>query len=103
MYPIWGGANPKLVSGRCSAGCMETTRQAIETVYPAFTDLTGLSEYAGRAARDGFTEMMAIRPDQIAIINAAFTPAPELVAQACRIVEACKSQPYAGVLRLAKQ
>jgi citrate lyase subunit beta / citryl-CoA lyase len=74
--------------------------QAIETVYPSFGDLTGLSQYAGRAVRDGFTGMMAIHPDQIAIINAAFTPAPELVAHACGIVEAFKSHPDAGVLNL---
>jgi citrate lyase subunit beta/citryl-CoA lyase len=74
--------------------------QAIETVYAAFRDLTGLSEYAGRAARDGFTGMMAIHPDQIAIINAAFTPAPELIAHARRIVEAFKRHPDAGVLDL---
>ncbi len=32
---------------------------AIETVYPAFRDLDGLERYVARAARDGFTAMLA--------------------------------------------
>ena len=74
--------------------------QAIETVYPAFQDQAGLSEYARRGARDGFTGMLAIHPAQVAIINAAFTPDPELVARARRIVEEFKRHPGAGVLNL---
>jgi citrate lyase subunit beta/citryl-CoA lyase len=74
--------------------------QAIETVYPAFRDQAGLSEYARRGARDGFTGMLAIHPAQVAIINAAFTPDPELVARARRIVEEFKRHPGAGVLNL---
>jgi citrate lyase subunit beta/citryl-CoA lyase len=74
--------------------------QAIETVYPAFRDPTGLSEYAKCGARDGFTGMMAIHPAQVAIINAAFTPDPELVARARRIVEEFRRHPGAGVLNL---
>ena len=74
--------------------------QAIETVYPAFRDQTGLSEYAKCGARDGFTGMLAIHPAQVAIINAAFTPDPALVARARRIVEEFKRHPGAGVLNL---
>jgi len=47
---------------------------AIETVYLNFRDSDGLAAYAVRAARDGFTGMMAIHPCLIAPINAAFTP-----------------------------
>ena len=74
--------------------------QAIETVYPAFRDQTGLSEYAKCGARDGFTGMLAIHPAQVAIINAAFTPDPALVARARRIVEEFRRHPGAGVLNL---
>jgi len=71
---------------------------AIETVYPDFRDLVGLAAYAARGARDGFTGMMAIHPDQIAVINRAFTPnEPEIVA-AQAIVDAFAAQPHAGVL-----
>ncbi len=73
---------------------------AIETVYPALRDLNGLDAYARRAARDGFTAMMAIHPDQIAIINAAFTPDADQIAQARRIVTAFAAAPGAGALQV---
>ena len=74
--------------------------RAIETVYPTFRDQAGLSDYARCGARDGFTGMLAIHPNQVAIINAAFTPGPELVARARRIVEEFNRYPGAGVLNL---
>jgi citrate lyase subunit beta/citryl-CoA lyase len=73
---------------------------AIETVYPAFRDLEGLSRYAARGARDGFTGMMAIHPSQVKIINAAFTPSVELVAHARRVVAEFAKHPGAGVLSI---
>ncbi len=73
---------------------------AIETVYPAFRDLDGLDAYARRAARDGFTGMMAIHPAQIATINAAFTTTDDQVAHARRVIAAFDAAPGAGVLQL---
>ncbi|NYD89954.1 HpcH/HpaI aldolase/citrate lyase family protein [Sphingomonas melonis] len=73
---------------------------AIDTVYPAFRDLDGLAAYARRAARDGFTGMMAIHPTQVAAINAAFTPSAEQVAAAQRIVAAFAASPGAGALQV---
>jgi len=73
---------------------------AIETVYPDFRDLEGLRAYAERGARDGFNGMMAIHPAQVAIINAAFTPSAEAVAQARAIVDAFAANPGAGVLSI---
>ena len=72
--------------------------EAIETVFPAFTDLIGLSAYAGLAARDGFTGMMAIHPAQIEPIHAAFTPSEAAVEQARAIVAAFAANPDAGAL-----
>lgn len=71
---------------------------AIETVYPDFRDPDGLAAYARRGARDGFTGMMAIHPDQIAAINRAFTPSEADVATARAIVDAFAANPHAGVL-----
>jgi len=73
---------------------------AIETVYPAFRDRDGLTKFAARAARDGFTGMLAIHPSQVPIINAAFTPTAEAVARAQRIVEAFAKDPERGVIDL---
>jgi citrate lyase subunit beta/citryl-CoA lyase len=73
---------------------------AIETVYPAFRDLDGLARYAGRGAADGFTGMMAIHPDQVAVINAAFTPSAEAIARAEAVVAAFGAQPGRGAVQL---
>jgi citrate lyase subunit beta/citryl-CoA lyase len=72
----------------------------IETVFPAFEDPTGLDTYARRGLRDGFSGMMAIHPAQVAIINAAFTPATEAVRHARAVVALFDANPGAGVLSL---
>lgn len=71
---------------------------AIETVFPAFSDLAGLAAYASRAARDGFTGMMAIHPTQIAPIQAAFTPSEAAIEAARAIVAAFDASPGVGAL-----
>ena len=73
---------------------------AIETVYPDFRDLDGLAAYAARGLRDGFTGMMAIHPTQLPVINAAFTPTADAIAQAQRIVDLFAANPGAGALQL---
>ena len=72
----------------------------IETVYPAIRDLEGLAAYAARGARDGFQGMMAVHPDQVPVINAAFTPSDDEVAKARAVVDAFAANPGAGVLTL---
>jgi citrate lyase subunit beta/citryl-CoA lyase len=81
--------------GAAAAGVMP-----VETVYPAFKDLDGLAAYAARARRDGFTGMMAIHPDQVAVINEAFTPSGAEVAHAQAVVAAFEANPGAGALSL---
>ncbi len=73
---------------------------ALETVFPDFKNLDGLSAYAIRGRRDGFTGMMAIHPSQIPIINHAFTPSEAEIAHARRVVDAFAANPAAGVLQL---
>ena len=73
---------------------------AIETVYPDFRDLDGLAAYARRAARDGFTGMMAIHPHQVAVINDAFTPTEDQLAHARAVIAAFAENPDAGALQL---
>ena len=72
----------------------------IETVYPAIRDLEGLAAYAARGARDGFVGMMAVHPDQVPVINAAFAPSPQDIAHAQAVVDAFAANPGAGVLML---
>ena len=44
----------------------------------------------------GYTGKMAIHPRQVEVINAAFTPTAEAVAQAQRLIEAYVQQQAAG-------
>ncbi|GAO78881.1 CoA ester lyase [Sphingopyxis sp. C-1] len=73
---------------------------AIDTVFPAIKDVAGLTAYAVRARRDGFTGMMAIHPSQVEPINAAFTPSADEAARAQAIVDAFAANPGAGVLQV---
>lgn len=73
---------------------------AIETVFPRIDDTQALAAYVARARRDGFTGMMAIHPNQVAIINAGFTPTDAEIAHARAVVDAFAANPGAGALRL---
>jgi citrate lyase subunit beta / citryl-CoA lyase len=90
----------ELARSLCLFGAAAAGVAPIETVYPAYRDLEGLERYARRARRDGFTGMMAIHPDQVPAINAAFTPSEEEVAHARAVVEAFAASPGAGALSL---
>jgi citrate lyase subunit beta/citryl-CoA lyase len=90
----------ELARSLCLFGAAAAGVAPIETVYPAFRDLDGLSAYAARARRDGFTGMMAIHPAQVAVINAAFTPSEADLAHARAVVAAFEAHPGAGALSL---
>jgi citrate lyase subunit beta / citryl-CoA lyase len=65
--------------------------EAIDTVYVNFRDPVGLRTSCQQSRYDGFTGRVAIHPDQIAIINEAFSPTAEELALARRIVDAFAS------------
>jgi len=90
----------ELARSLCLFGAAAAGVAPIETIYPAYKDLEGLALYAGRARRDGFTGMMAIHPDQISVINAAFTPSADEIAHARSVVAAFEANPGAGALPL---
>jgi citrate lyase subunit beta/citryl-CoA lyase len=73
---------------------------AVDTVFTNFRDPEGLARECREAQRDGFVAKLAIHPGQVPVINEAFTPAPEAVAQAKAIVEAFAQNPGAGVVGL---
>jgi citrate lyase subunit beta/citryl-CoA lyase len=72
--------------------------QPLDAVYPDFRDLAGLKAECDAAARDGFTGKAAIHPDQVAVINAAFTPSAAEIARAEAIVRLFAERPGAGVI-----
>ena len=72
----------------------------IDGVFTDFRDLDGLAAECREAARDGFTAKMAIHPAQVPVINAAFTPTAEAIAEAERIVAAFAAAGDPGVIAL---
>jgi citrate lyase subunit beta/citryl-CoA lyase len=62
--------------------------EAVSSVHLDIGDKSGLREVANRARSIGFSGMTAIHPDQIEVINEAFTPSEQEIDQAKRLVEA---------------
>lgn len=79
-----------------AASAAETA--AIDTVFVNFRDSAGLRAECLEAERDGFTGKMAIHPDQVAVINEAFTPSPEALAEARMVVDAFAAAGNPGVV-----
>ena len=73
---------------------------AIDTVFPDFRDLAGLKRTAEAAFAEGFSGMLAIHPDQVPVINAAFRPSEEQLEAARRVVAAFAASPDAGAVQL---
>ncbi|MBV8704421.1 MAG: CoA ester lyase [Acetobacteraceae bacterium] len=73
---------------------------AIDTPYPDPRDPDGLRREAALAAADGFAGKILIHPDQIDIVNAAFTPPPEQVRWAERVCAHFAANPDSGVFAL---
>ncbi|ALQ02582.1 MULTISPECIES: HpcH/HpaI aldolase/citrate lyase family protein [Pseudomonas] len=76
---------------------------AIDTLYSDFRDAIGLSAAARQARRDGFSGKIAIHPDQVEVINAAFTPSEDEIAHARRVIALFEANPDAGALGLDGQ
>ena len=72
----------------------------VDTVFTNFRDEAGLEAECEAARRDGFTAKMAIHPGQVETINRVFTPSPEAIARARRIVALFEANPGAGVIGL---
>jgi citrate lyase subunit beta/citryl-CoA lyase len=88
----------KLARSLCLAGAVAAGVQAVDGVVADFRDEARLKREAEAARREGFTGKLAIHPDQVSVINAAFTPSAEDVRQAEEIVAAFEARPNAGVL-----
>lgn len=70
--------------------------QALDMVYLEFRDLEGLRAEALQGAQMGFAGKQIIHPDQVAPVQEAFTPGPDEIARARRIVEAYAEHQAAG-------
>lgn len=86
------------LAGAAAAGVI-----AIDAVFTNFHDSEALTKEAETARHDGFCTKMAIHPDQVALINAAFSPGAESIARAQAIIAAFAAAPGAGVISLNGQ
>ncbi len=93
----------QLARDLCLFTAVACGRQPIDTVYVDFRNTAGLAEECRIAARDGFTGKLAIHPDQVATINAAFTPTAAETAWANDIVALFRDNPNSGALSLRGQ
>ncbi len=71
---------------------------AIETIQGDFRDLEGLRQRAEKVRREGFRGMLAIHPAQVEVINAAFTPGEDEIAEAREIVALFEANPGVGAI-----
>ena len=90
----------RMVRSQCLLAAKASGVEAIETLYADFRDTAGLAADCAEASREGFTGRIAIHPDQVATINAAFTPSAEEIAHARRVVAAFAAAPGTGVVGL---
>jgi citrate lyase subunit beta/citryl-CoA lyase len=88
----------RIVRSLCLIAAKAAGVPAIETLHADFRDAKGLERAARAAQREGFSGMLAIHPDQVAVINDAFTPSASDVEHAKRVVAAFASG--AGVASL---
>ena len=93
----------QLARSLCAVAAAALGVQGIDGVYLDFRDQEGLTRDVESARRDGFTGKLAIHPDQIAAIHAAFAPGPAEVDWARRVVQAFRASPQAGVMSLDGQ
>jgi citrate lyase subunit beta/citryl-CoA lyase len=95
LSPLYVFANSMCLCAAAAAGV-----DAIDTLHADFRDGDGLAAACAVARRRGFRGKIAIHPDQVDIINEAFTPSEAEIAAARRIVEAFAAQPQAGTLSI---
>jgi citrate lyase subunit beta/citryl-CoA lyase len=93
----------QLARSTCLLAAASVGAQAVDSIYADFRDAAGLAHEAAQARRDGFTGKLAIHPDQVAAINAAFSPTAAEVAWAERVVAAFAATPGLGVTSLEGQ
>jgi len=93
----------QLARTQCLLAAAALGIQAVDAVHVDFRDGAALVAEAQAARRDGFSGKLAIHPDQLAPINAAFTPTEAEVAHARRVIAAMAAAGGAGVATLDGQ
>lgn len=85
----------------CLVGATAWGKQPLDTVFVDFRDSERLASECATSAAMGYTGKISIHPDQIDIINAAFTPSAAEVADAHELLEAFAEAEAAGLMAFA--
>ena len=93
----------QLARSACLLTAAALTVAAIDGVWTDLRDAKGLERELAEARRDGFVGKLAVHPDQLAVINAAFAPTAAERAHAQRVIAAFAAAPAAGVASLDGQ
>jgi citrate lyase subunit beta / citryl-CoA lyase len=93
----------QMARSACLLAASAMNIQAIDTVHVDFRDTGGLKRELENARRDGFCAKLAIHPDQVPLINDAFTPTDAERENARRILAAFSASPGVGVVSLDGQ
>lgn len=88
----------ELARSMCLLGAASAGVTAIETIQADFRNLDALKTRAEKVRRDGYRGMLAIHPAQVDVINAAFAPGADEIAEAQQIVALFAANPNAGTI-----
>jgi citrate lyase subunit beta/citryl-CoA lyase len=92
------GFTYELARSMCLLGAAAAGVAAIDTIHGDFRDEDGLRRRAEQVRRAGFRGMLAIHPAQVDVINTAFTPTAEELAEAQAIVDLFAANPGVGAI-----
>ena len=92
------GFTYELARSLCLLGAAAAGVAPVDTIHGDFRDREGLRARAEKVRRDGFRGMLAIHPEQVDVINAAFAPTEEELATAQEIVDLFAAHPGVGAI-----
>ena len=92
------GFTYELARSLCLVGAAAARVAAIDTIQGDYKDLDSLRKRATQCRRAGFRGMLAIHPAQVEVINEAFLPSAEEIAQAQEIVDLFAANPGVGAI-----
>lgn len=90
----------RMARNLCLAAAASAGVVPIDTVCTVIGDLAYVEAEADAARRDGFAAKAVIHPSHVDPVNDAFTPKPEEVEWARRIIAAFEDDPKAGVVKI---
>ncbi len=88
---------PRHARVMCAVAAAAAGLDALDTVYTDIADLAGLRRECEDAVAMGFSGKISIHPNQIPVINDAFTPAKEALEEARALVAAFEEHTRRGV------